>query len=776
ALRKAFSSNFDTYLEKGQIEIVSNSSVYANKEFPDFERTTSCLVEKHDQAIETGYDGLRLSGDLYWLQKKNWEVCLNFEKAIDKVIGDSRILALCRYPLDKCSATEIIDITTNHQFSLVKKEGKWKQLESPRYKKAESKINNLLNIVKFSGDAILTYSPDGIITSWNKGAEKVYGYLAEEILGKPISILEPNMLFEETQELIELIKQGDTIHHYETFRLTKEGTIIKVLLNISPVFDASGKLTDILVIAKDITKQKRIEEKLQRSEERYRVAAEQTGRVVYEYDLRTNKSSWEGAIEEVTGYTFEEFQKLGKDIWIENIHFAGHADRTPQKNRMNGNRFKEELRLRKKDGTWIYVENNGIWLTDCEGKRYGAIGELKDITEQKCAIEKIEASERKYRSFVQNFHGIALQFDENFNPVFLHGAVEEITGYSDEDLMFQISWKDVIYPDDLPLVLKDMEKIRNSPASAYEEIEFRIRRRDGSIRCISFTCQKILGKNGNPDLYQGMMHDVTEKKETEDLLVNIETARKKEIHHRIKNNLQVISSLLDLQAEKFSNREYVQDSEILEAFRQSQDRILSIALIHEQLYEGRGNDTLNFSQYLERLVEKLFQTYKCGNADIRLYTDLEKDILFDMSTAVPLGMIVNELVSNSLKYAFTGRSNGILQIKLYRDGHQENKENAVQNTEGLESVSYALSVSDNGIGLPEGFDLENSQSLGIQLINALAKQLKGTIELNEENGTEFIIRFKVVKKSKRKKRRYHKRNPGKNIHESKMKKETAIAS
>ena len=113
-----------------------------------------------------------------------------------------------------------------------------------------------------------------------------------------------------------------------------------------------------------------------------------------------------------------------------------------------------------------------------------------------------------------------------------------------------------------------------------------------------------------------MLTDITESKKTEETLAKIEIARQKEIHHRIKNNLQVISSLLDLQAEKFNNRECIKDSEVLEAFRESKDRVISMALIHEELYRGESFETLNLSPYIKELAKNLFQTYSLGNTDI----------------------------------------------------------------------------------------------------------------------------------------------------------------
>ncbi len=616
ALRKVI-TDVDVYFEKGQIEIIPYGHGYVNKGISDSERVLNGWVKKLDKALSNGYDGLRLTENILHLEKKDWGDFADYEEKLESIIGNYQMMVLCTYSLDRYNATEIIDVVSNHQFTLIKKEGKWEQIESSMRKKAEEKIQSLANIVESSYDAIITKSLDGIITSWNKGAEQIYGYSAKEVLGKPISILDPSRLVEETKELIELIIQGDRIHHYETLRLRKDGTIINVSLTLSPVFDASGELTAISVIARDITKSKRAEEKLRENEERYRLVTEQTGQVVYEYDLRTDESSWAGAIEEVTGYSFEELQKFGKDFWIKNIHRIdmNHVDNKFPNVRMAGNRFREELRLRRKDGTCIYVENNGFCLMDHEGQPYGTIGILKDITE---------------------------------------------------------------------------------------------------------------------------------KREAKEALNNIEIARKKEIHHRIKNNLQVISSLLDLQAEQFKGRKYIKDLEVLEAFKESQDRVISMALIHEELHEGEGTDTLNFSLYLEKLVENFLQTYSIGNTDISLNLDLGENIFFDMDTAVPLGMIVNELISNSFKYAFPERKSGEIKIKL----SSEQVRNELDNKGKLygKCIRYILVVSDNGVGIPKNIDFENSDTLGLQLVSILVDQLDGKTELKRDKGTEFIISFSVEEK------------------------------
>ena len=205
------------------------------------------------------------------------------------------------------------------------------------------------------------------------------------------------------------------------------------------------------------------------------------------------------------------------------------------------------------------------------------------------------------------------------------------------------------------------------------DIDYRIILADGEERIVHAQGEVIFDEENTPVRIRGTIQDITERKKAEEALAKIEIARKQEIHHRIKNNLQVISSLLDLQAEKFRDREDIKDSEVLEAFRESQDRVISMALIHEELYKGGGFDTLNFSPYIEELAENLFLTYRLGNTDISLNMDLEENLFFDMDTAVPLGMIVNELVSNSLKHAFIGRDKGEIQIKLHREETQNSK-------------------------------------------------------------------------------------------------------
>lgn len=194
----------------------------------------------------------------------------------------------------------------------------------------------------------------------------------------------------------------------------------------------------------------------------------------------------------------------------------------------------------------------------------------------------------------------------------------------------------------------------------------------------------------------------------------------REIHHRIKNNLQVISSLLNLQAQ------YLKNKQDLAMFNESKDRVRSMALIHEKLYQSQNLARIDFAGYIRELIYRLFRSYEADPGKIDLKMNV-KDVSLGVDVAVPCGLIVNELISNCLKHAFPDGKKGEIRV-------------------GLQSVNkneVELKVSDNGVGLPDDFDFRESKSLGMHLVNILAEdQLGGMIELNRTGGTEFKIKFK----------------------------------
>jgi len=217
--------------------------------------------------------------------------------------------------------------------------------------------------------------------------------------------------------------------------------------------------------------------------------------------------------------------------------------------------------------------------------------------------------------------------------------------------------------------------------------------------------------------------NITERKKVEE---QIEKSLKekeillREIHHRVKNNMQVISSLLRLQAEGFENTKAV------EIFRECQDRVKSMSLIHEKFYRSKDLSNIDFADYVKELTDSLIRSYGIDASKIKIKTDV-KDISLGINVAIPCGLLINELISNSLKYAFPKGKGGEIRVSLQSPGKGQIK----------------LTVSDNGVGFPKELDFRKTKTLGLQLVNTLVKdQLAGEIELDRSAGTEFRIRFK----------------------------------
>jgi PAS domain S-box-containing protein len=197
-----------------------------------------------------------------------------------------------------------------------------------------------------------------------------------------------------------------------------------------------------------------------------------------------------------------------------------------------------------------------------------------------------------------------------------------------------------------------------------------------------------------------------------------------EVHHRVKNNLQVISSLLDLQSQE------IQAPSMLEVFRESQNRVHSMALVHEKLYQSKDFAKINFAEYIESLTNYLFKAYDLKTSNITLDLDID-DVNLNIDTAIPCGLIINELISNALKHAFPNNKPGVISIDLHSDSDNH----------------LTLTVQDDGVGLPRNWDVKSVKSLGIQLVKILTKQLKGTIELDKTAGSKFIIKFARISRS-----------------------------
>ncbi|MCC7564229.1 MAG: PAS domain S-box protein [Methanobacterium sp.] len=350
-----------------------------------------------------------------------------------------------------------------------------------------------------------------------------------------------------------------------------------------------------------------------------------------------------------------------------------------------------------------------------------------DITERQKAEEALKLSQirlenamdlAKLANWELDLSNRILTFNDRFYSL-LGTTAEKEGGYK---IKLDTYIQRYVHPDDVQPLAELIESSFKEERSVFsKEINHRIVGNNGEIRHVVIQIRFIPATEDESAYVYGTIQDITERKKVEEKLKKSLDEKEvliKEIHHRVKNNLMVISSLLNLQSQ------YIKDKEALSIFRESQNRARSMALIHERLYRSSDLKRIDFGDYIETLSKDLFHSYITDPRKVQLNLHVE-NLMVDINTTVPLGLIVNELITNSMKHGFVGDSNGEINIDFHKDGDE-----------------FVLVVEDTGVGLPDDIDFRNTSTLGLQLVNNLTTQINGKIELDTENGTKFRITFK----------------------------------
>lgn len=344
-------------------------------------------------------------------------------------------------------------------------------------------------------------------------------------------------------------------------------------------------------------------------------------------------------------------------------------------------------------------------------------------------------SEEKFRDTFDNAAvGIAL-VNMNGDLIRVNGKFCDITGYTQSEL-FNTRFQDITYPDDVNQDIKYIEQLRLGEIETYSS-EKRYLKKNGEIVWGKLTVSIQNTQGELPAYYIAIIEDITDRKRYESRLkesVDEKEVLIKEIHHRVKNNLQIISSLIHLQSKRM-------DSSSLLLFREMYDRIRVMALTHEQLYQSENLALINFEKFISSLIDNLIYSYSINSRDIEIINNTS-DINFGINIAIPCGLIVNELLTNSIKYAFPEGKKGWIRIDIDSIAIGDDTQNRPEtfDAEDLEEgVYYRIMVTDNGAGLPENFDIHKSESLGIQIVLDLVDQLNGTIGVSRRCGTAFEI-------------------------------------
>jgi len=576
---------------------------------------------------------------------------------------------------------------------------------------------------------------DDIIIDCNNSFAKIFGFKSRvELIGKPVL----NLYFNEADRKIYIkeLKEKGILTNYRIRHKNKNGDEIWILTNVHIKKD--GKIEGTLI---DITKQIKVEQKLIESEKGYKQLINKSpygtlihvdGKIIFANekafdllgincfdDLKGNLNMFDYLLNEYKEESLNRRKlvlegkevpyteiKVKKPLTGEIITFETKAMLTDfqgvQAIQVVFQDISDRIKLTKQNLKLKIIEESNKLLQN-------------EIKEREKAEQKLKDNEKYLSSIINSSLDIICTSDCKGNIIEFNKAAELAFGYKQKDIMHTSISKIYAYKKDYVLVSKSLKEKNNFIGEICNI------RKDGSIFTSFLSASVLFNDKGEEIGTMGVSRDITELKEAENQLIDSLKEKEillKEVHHRVKNNLQVISSILNLQSS------YVKDENTLNILKESQNRIKSMSFIHESLYQTNDFSSINFSEYIVSLSKNLVHSYGLYDDLIELNFIID-EVQLNLDDSIPCGLIVNELVSNALKYAFKEFEEGIITIQLF-----------------VKNENVHLIVKDNGIGLPKDIDFRDTETLGLQLVTSLIEQLEGTIELNTNKGTEYTIIFK----------------------------------
>lgn len=594
--------------------------------------------------------------------------------------------------------------------------------EIEKHKETQRKLETSQEISKSvfnsSIDIIISTDLDNNITEVSPSACYAFKYSKEEFMHLNARSLYAN---DEEFKSISYSLKHEGFYIGEITNKRKDGTEFTCFISCSVMRNKKGDHIGYMGISRDITDIKKAEEELIKSERKYRDLFINLGDALVIVDDQNKIIDLNNAAKNL----FDRHDCVGKNLF----DFVHEEDLESVKERSKefrekGTIINVEFRVKNRDkNKYVNLSSTAIY----EGDRYvGSRDILRDITQEKEYQELIMKQTSHLESIFENKSDVIMcTLDSRYNITSFNSKLREFVVYNlGMNLKIGMNFMDILLSSVSDKVKKNLLEYYGE-ASKGNPIQFEgilKNKHDKNIWLETFLSPITVEGRSEYDLAV-MAMDITEKKETQ-LEITKSLQEKevllKEVHHRVKNNLQVISSILNLQSS------YVKDENTLEILRESQNRVKSMSFIHESLYRSKDFSQVNFSDYLNNLINNVVHTFLLPDKDVMLKIDLGA-VNLNLDQAIPCGLILNELLTNAMKYAFVNIEDPELYIRL------EEKDNMVY-----------IYIEDNGIGLPEDFKIDESDSLGLQLVQTLTDQLDGTLNFKTQEGTKYLLTFEKL--------------------------------
>ena len=585
-------------------------------------------------------------------------------------------------------------------------------------------------IIETNQEWIWQINNKGIHTFSNPAIEQILGYSIEDIVGKNATIhMHPEDRREIEEMLPKWIENKKGWNNLVLRWMHKDGSIRWLESNAVVMLDVNGELIGFQGSDRDITERKlaelaslRAEEALRESEVRYRTLFDESLDGICLADAETGLIiDCNQALAALVGR--ERAELIGQSQTILHPPYNDQAATSPT--------FRQHLVHKEGHTLETQVVTSAGIIREVEIKanqlnlqgRKTLQGVFRDITERKRAAEAVRKSEEKYRGLTENVNlGI---YRNTVGPegkfIEANPAIVGMFGYKSKEEFLAINVLELYQHADGRNKFND--KMLKEGFVRGEELW--LKKKDGSPFVGSVSAVAVKDEQGHVKYYDGIIDDITERKRAEEALrasLREKEVLLREVHHRVKNNMQVISSLFNLQAGHTTNEE------CRGILKEGQTRIRSMSLVHEKLYQSRDLSKIDFAGYIQSLAVHLLHVYLVNPAQVRMETDFE-DVSLDINSAVPCGLILNELISNALKHAFSEGRTGVIKIGLRRGP----------------GGAVELRVADDGVGFPKGLDFRKAESFGLQIVNLLVDQLEATIEIDRTKGTAFTVTFRKLK-------------------------------